>query len=314
MKNFDAATQNIAINLLTYGIRIYKNYKKIFYHFCTFFISERNIRFLRWVSPKNKSKENQIDLLKVKLIHDNKYFDFHTWRNKDVFLFIVYADTKGKKRKLSLKFTCLKEKELFWQGLLHFIDEASALSDKKNNIALWASSHFSLSENNDKEMNFNELFNFLKKRELLISKSELGDVLQKININIEGKIVFNRNLIRVLFKSLATYDEIFEIFSNYCQEWFEEDDKEIEMYMTFQEFKTFFLEEQKQSIEDAELKKFKEIYRENNEEANSNIITLHEAKKILFSLNNQIFDINKMEYYQVYLNFINYSFFNDIII
>ena len=302
-KKFPKENLDTAINLLAYGVNVQKLYNGSFYHSCIFYIYETNIRYLQWLSSKKHFFDSRLDLLKIRLIYDNKSFDLKKNKEKNESLLISYWNNKEKKKILNLRFTTFQQKNLFWQGLLFFMKEAKLSYENRTNIDQLASNYFQISTQ-EKEMSFMDLKKFLKNRQIFVEETELKDILNKLNYQVDKNFKLNKNMIKALLKEMLHCNEFVEIFSNYCESWLEHTVGH-EYYMKLEELKKFFLIEQKQILEDNVIKNM--IYafedKQNTAKNKNDKISLNGFRNILFSMNNQIFDNNKMEFYQVFLKF-----------
>lgn len=303
-KNFNPEFLFNATNALIYGEKILKLHHGSFYHDCFFYISERKLHHLQWISFKKKFYESRINLLKVSLIHDITSFDFHKSDKSNVFLYIVYSNLANKKKKLTLKFPSFQRKNLFWQGILFFMKESNHLQRNRTHFDLMASG-FICSGSNEKEMNFIEMIRFLKDRQIFIEEEELKTVMAKLNFDFDFRktFFFNKNLFKKILGELVDYNEFIQIFSNYCKNWLE-GNKKPDYFMSLDELKKFFLIEQNENLDEIYLKKLlktKSINLNKPQEVNNDKISLTKLKSILFSMNNQIFDVKKMAIYQVML-------------
>lgn len=146
-----------------------------------------------------------------------------------------------------------------------------------------------------------------------ISKKPLIEFLKRQNIKLDDKFQgfldslpndkkhFGKQTFKLILKKLLNYDEIIPIFSTYCTDIFRRT-KDKDQYLTIKQLKKFFIVEQNQIFEnDAYLKKIIDTFDDNKKEglSTSDKMSLSGFRNMLFSINNQIFDINKMKPYQV---------------
>jgi len=290
-KIFDSFDLPFAINSLIYGQKKQKILNRGFYRSCVFYINESNIRYLIWIG----SKHNSLDLLRIRLIHDIKSFDFKKTKEINEFLYINYSDSKGKKQKITIKFPCFRNKKIFWQGILHFMRETRLLYHERSFIDGLAS-HFMTEE---KTMKFIDLKAFLKRRGIFIEENELEKIFKRLNFKGKGPdFQLNREMLKSLLREMLTYNEILEVFEKYCGSWFEiENNSQKDCFLILEELKDFFIQEQKQVLTDENLRKIIEKY---EEKGKTEEISIKGLRNMLFSKNNQIFDLRRKELFQVF--------------
>ena len=187
---------------------------------------------------------------------------------------------------------------MFWQGLLDFIREATELYRNRGNFDLLVSNYLPMG-NSEKNMNLVNLIYFLKKRQVFVEENELKKILKRLNYAADQNFILNRDMLKALLKELLHHNEIIDIFLNYCKNWLE-NDQEAEYYMTFEELKNFFIVEQKQIFDDATIKNMIITFEDKRGEQKTDQISLIGFRNILFSMNNQICDVNQLDFYQVF--------------
>ena len=302
--HFKNESLTFAVNKLIYGCKAQKLYKHSFYHKTILYISEENLRFLQWISDKKSLYKSRIDLLQITLIYDKNKNINSLNATFDQTLYITYVNEKDYKKKLVLKFASTIQKKLFWQGLLYFLKEARAANQCRPHIDMIASKFFSKNNDHEKVLNIKHLRVFLKNRQIILEQNELQQILDKLNLPANENFILNKEIIKSILKELLNHNELLEIFSVYCQNWMEDKDNDkSEYYLQLNEIKKFFLMEQKQVIDDDCIKKIIGAYEDNTVKNSSNYseqkISLSGFRNILFSLNNQIFDVGKASFYQV---------------
>ncbi len=294
---------------MIFGSKINKLYKKSFYHSRVFFIEE-NHRFLQWISLKKTLYNSRIDLLNIHLVFENNKIP-KTFLNTDDILFILYSNEKGRKRKITLKFCDFSQKNLFWQGLLHFMSEARVSNEFRPHIDMLASTFIGSNNEKEKVMNLKKLKRFLKDRQILVEEEEIKKILSKIHgkekINAEENFVLNKENLRKILKELLNCNEFIAIFANYCENWMKMDENS-SYFLSLKELRKFFRVEQNQVFENDEdlmevIRTYEEKSQEFNNEKKIDKISLAGFRNILFSINNQIFDVNKLAVYQVFIEF-----------
>ena len=198
--------------------------------------------------------------------------------------------------------------------------EARVSNEFRLDIDRLASWLIDLNDENEKFMNLKKLRSFLKDRQIFAEEEELRKILSKIlgkeRINAEENFALNKKTLRKILKELLNYNEFLAIFANYCENWMKLDENSY-YFMSLKELRKFFMIEQNQNFEnDEDLKEVIRTYEEksqafDNEKTNDKI-SLAGFRNKLFSMNNQIFDVNKLAVYQVFIEF--FSLIIDFII
>lgn len=272
-----------------------------------FYIKEDNLRFLQWISPNKKITKSRIDLTKILLI-DEKPENFlktslNTSKNqllKSSCLNISYINEKNSKKSMMLRFRNHSDKSHFWQGILHFMKEAST-NKNKSHIDMMASC---LPINDDRQSSWNirSLENILKENHILLKEKDILEFFSKNGIKDQTNLHIDKSTIKEMLKEFYKVEEIIDLFSKYCHNWIDFDKNSIK-FMQLKELKKFFIVEQKQVLDDEALKNIIQIYEDPEmnkiKESKDNMISLNGFQNILFSNNNYIYDINKLQIYQV---------------
>lgn len=270
------------------------------YHLMIFYINEENIRYLQWIPVKKSGDPSSLDLLKIKLVHDSSDKEVSQQHSCKInkLLYILYANDKAKKLKLTLKFPDSRSKEMFWQGLLHFMSQASTVSQFRTHHEMLASTF--LKKEQGKNMDLKSLRTFLKNRHIFVEIEELKVVFSKIGIDANSSFVLTKALLRQILRELLNDNGFLEIFSNYCESWLDDKNEKTEHYMTISELRKFFVIEQGEEVDDETLKEIIATYDDKQRETNSTeFISLSGFRNILCSKNNEFFDPNKLVVYQV---------------
>ena len=264
-----------------------------------FYINEENIRYLKWIPLKRTGAPSRLDLLKIKLIHDtsNSESSHHSCKINKL-LYILYSNDKAKKFKLTLKFPDTLSKEMFWQGLLHFMSQASTMSQFRTHHEMLASSF--LNKEQGKNMDLKSFRIFLKNRQIFVEIDELKVIFSKQSIDINSSFVLTKTLLRQILRDLLNDNGFLEIFSNYCESWLDDKNEKTEHYMSISELRKFFAIEQGEEFDEETLREIIKTYDDKKLGSNStDFISLSGFRNILCSSNNEFFNPNKLVVYQV---------------
>ena len=264
-----------------------------------FYINEENIRYLQWIPLKKSGTPSCLDLLKIKLIHDTSDSEIsHHSCKINKLLYILYSNDKAKKFKLTLKFLDSRSKEMFWQGLLHFMTQASTISQFRTHHEMLASTF--LKKEQGKNMDLKSLRNFLKIRNIFVEIDELKVVFSKLSIDVNSSFVLTKTLLRQILRDLLNDNGFLEIFSNYCESWLDDKNEKTEHYMSISELKKFFVIEQGEEFDDETVREIIKTFDDKKLETNSiDFLSFSGFRNILCSSNNEFFNPNKLIVYQV---------------
>ena len=277
------------------------------------------MRYLQWISPKKTYLNSRIDLLKIRLIHDTiKGLENINNSSKNEFLYIIYSNENAKKVKLTLKFGSIQIKELFWQGLMHYMGEARALNQFRPHYDMLASNFLTKKEPGE-IMGLKNLRNFLKNRQIFIEIDELKSIFFKLKFDFSDSFTLNKTMLKQILRELMNDNELVDIFENYCDTWNRMNDKneKTDHFMKISELKKFFIMEQGQVFDDESLREIIRTYEDFNigdkpQDSISlsglktfisflmNFIFYHLGfRNILFSIHNEFFNVDKLGVYQV---------------
>ena len=323
---FPSENTNKSLNLLIYGIKIQKHFKKSakFFHNCLFYILEDDLDYLQWLSHTKPYNTSRIDLKTIKNITDDLCFDSKLAKRFDKFkeayhlLFISYGESNHNKVMI-LRFKDLKLKNLFWQGLHHMrkkaVDRDSCFGDVKKVIA--KKLFLRADKDGSKTLDFEEIKKILQQLHMEINYQFLLKFFEKYDKDKNKEIDWNE--FQEIIDDISLKPELKEVFQEYCklenkQNMIKNKEIPMETRMQFSEFQNFLRKEQKQEISEEEFCHLlylihsdtprSMILNELNDKKNFNeekkqlSINFSEFCTIIFSKNNDIFDPEKLEIYQ----------------